>query len=86
MSLQSIVKKERGLNRLNDWRNPAYVTREKSVVFTRSTKDTFIEDYEVKTIFFFKNGIVQNKINNMHLEYRVHFYFTLTLQLLHFHI
>ncbi len=33
----NVSMKGRGLSALNDWRSPAYVTREKSVIFTRGS-------------------------------------------------
>jgi len=39
-----------GLTGLNDWRSPAYITREKHVVFTgRFSYDIVIKHFEVKT-------------------------------------
>ncbi len=61
ISLQWTVEGQ-ALGRLNEWRIPAYVSREKSVVFTeRSSYDILTKHYEVK-----------NKERNMQPERIVH--------------
>jgi len=60
-----------------------YITREMSVVFTKSTYDISIKHYKVKAFVkkINKHGFTfYNKIYNMHLENRVNLHFIPTLK------